>query len=59
MRPIKIGDKKPARTLDAKKPFKEMVMDAFDNLTTEDEEARLLDLKQKQREVNERAKKRF
>lgn len=56
---MKIGDKKQHRVIVITGNRKNDVLAAWDKMTEEDEERRLLELKRKQREVNEAAKRLF
>lgn len=56
---MKIGDKKPNNVVSFTGNRKIDVLACFDKLTEDMEEKRILALKEKQREVNEAAKKRF
>lgn len=58
---MRFGDKKPD-SADAKsnaKTTKDLVLACFDEITEEHEEQSIVELKIKQRDVNEAAKKRF
>jgi len=57
---MKIGDKKPElKIVSATTNIKAAVLAAYDKLEHDEEERRLLELAKRQREVNERAKRRF
>lgn len=66
---MKFGDKKPVKAPNKatltkaasgdKKAHFDLMMDVFDSLRADEEEARLVDLKRKQREARENAIKRF
>lgn len=60
MEKIKIGDKKHAAEINSSKmSYADIVMAYFDSIDAESQESSLLELKRKQREINEKAKKRF
>lgn len=56
---MKIGDKRAHKVVKFTGNQKNDVLACFDQLTEQDDEARLLELELKKREVNEAAKKRF
>ena len=56
---MKIGDKREHSVVKSTGNYKKDVLAAFDRLTEQDEERRLLELKRRQREVNEAAKRLF
>ena len=56
---MKIGDAKNCNIVNFTGNTKQDVLACFDKLSEDDKESKLLDLKKKQREINEKAKKRF
>ena len=56
---MKIGGKKEHKAVKFTGNHKADVLAVFDQITEQDEEKRLLELKRKQREVNEAAKRLF
>lgn len=56
---MKIGDKRAHKVIEFTGNHKKDVLAVFNQLTDQDEEKKLLELKRKQREVNEAAKRLF